>query len=357
MKKLLAALALLAAAVFGTSVVVSRPLFDEQLDPAGLDAVAIAPVQEALTFARYRGADGALRLLLVTAYGGGRVTGLDVHEEGSAEEPDPIPLFRSVGYDALAEVATLGAEPVTVEAAALELPFTPHEHNIGVGANYRAHAQEAGVDETPFLFPKVALPTRHTSDVEKLDSRLLDYEAELGLVLLDHLAIGMPGPARLGLVLTNEMTDRWALVRHFKPGATMGTTGFADGKSRAGFAPIGPLLVIPRDLDSFYRRIELRLYVGGRLRQRDRAANMTWPPAEILRQAFERASLPFYRGDQRMSLLPGDFLPAGTIVFSGTPAGVIFKPLNLVNPWVYLQPGDEVVVSGDFLGTIRNRIR
>ena len=358
LKKFFAAIVLLAAVVLGTSILVSRPLFDDRLDPASLDQVTIAPVQEALTFARYRGQDGVLRLLFVTAYSGGRVTGLDLHEEGATTAPDPIPLFRAVGYDALAEIATIGAEPVTVDAATLELPFEPQEHNIGVGANYREHAREAAVPETPFVFPKVALPTRASSEIEKLDARLLDYEAELGLVVLDHLAVGMPTPTRLGLVLTNEVTDRWALVRNFKPGAAMGTTGFADGKSRAGFAPIGPLLVIPRDFESFYPRIELRLYLGDRLRQRDRAASMTWRPSEILVQVFERASVPFYRGDQRITLLPpGDFIPAGTIIFSGTPAGVIFRPINLVNPWVYLQPGDEVVVAGDFLGSIRNRIR
>jgi 2,4-diketo-3-deoxy-L-fuconate hydrolase len=356
-KKFLIAIAVLAAVVAGTSWLVSRPLFDEALDAARLDYVAIAPVQEALTFARYRGADGALHLLLVTGYRDGRVTGLDLQEEGSTQEPDPIPLFRSIGYDTLAEVASIGAEPVTVDVAALELPFTPQPHNVGVGANYREHARESGVGETPFVFPKMAMPTPFASDVAKLDSRLLDYEAELGLVLLDPLAVGMITPSRLGLVLTNELTDRWALVRNFKPGATMGTTGFADGKSRAGFAPIGPLLVIPRDFESFYPRIELRAYVDGRLRQRDHAANMTWRPAEIITRVFERASVPFYRADQTIPLLPGDVMPAGTIIFSGTPAGVIFKPLNVVNPWVYLQPGSEVVVSGDFLGSIRNRIR
>jgi 2-keto-4-pentenoate hydratase/2-oxohepta-3-ene-1,7-dioic acid hydratase in catechol pathway len=356
-KKFLAVIGVLAAGVVAASVLVSRPLFDEALDPKVVEEVTIAPVAEALTFARYRGADGGLHLLLVTAYRGGSVTGLDVQEQGAAHDPDPIALFRAVGYDTLAELATIGAEPVTVDAAALELPFNAHAHNIGVGANYRAHAQEAGVGETPFLFPKIAMPTRFTSDVAKLDARLLDYEAELGLVLLDHLAVGMATPTRLGLVLTNEMTDRWALVRNYKPGAAMGTTGFADGKSRDGFAPIGPLLVIPRDFESFYRQIELRLYVDGRLRQRDRAANMTWRPSEILVQVFERSAVPFYRADQAVPLVPGDFIPAGTIIFSGTPAGVIFKPLNLVNPWVYLQPGNEIVVSGDFLGTIRNRIR
>ena len=99
--------------------------------------------------------------------------------------------------------------------------------------------------------------------------------------------------------------------------------------------------------------------LGGEERQRDRAGNMTWPPAQILREIFARAQLPYaYRGSE-IGLVPPPtgWLPAGTIVFSGTPAGVIFRPLNVWNPWVYLRPGDEVVVSADFLGSIRNPIR
>lgn len=357
MKKLLAAAGGFAVVALVTSILVSRPQFDDRLDPATLDAVVIAPVSEALTFARYRAADGTLRLLLVTQFRGGRVTGLDLDEKGATGEPDPIHFLRTFGYDTIAEIATIGAASVTVDAAALELPFAGHEHNIGVGANYREHARESNIAEEPFLFPKLAKPTRFSSAVARQDSLLLDYEAELGIVLLEDLAIGDGKPPRLGLVLANELTDRWALVRNLKLGTAMGTTGFADGKSRDGFAPIGPLLVIPRDFNAFYAQIELRLYLDGRLRQRDRAANMMWRPGEILRQAFDRARVPFYYRTGTVPLLPSpNWIPAGTIVFSGTPAGVIFKPLNLWNPWVYLRPGDEIVVAADFLGTIRNRI-
>lgn len=357
MRKILAAAVGLAAIALIASVLVSRPQFDERLDPAALDQVVIAPVSEALTFARYRAPDGSLRLLLVTAYRGGQVTGLDLDEKDATAEPDPIRFLRTFGYDTIAEIATIGAAPVTVDAAMLELPFTGREHNIGVGANYREHARESQIAEQPFLFPKLGLPTRFSSVVARQDSVLLDYEVELGVVVLEDLALGDGKPPRLGLVLANELTDRWALVRNLRPGTAMGTTGFADGKSRAGFAPIGPLLVIPRDFSAFYPQIELRTYLDGRLRQRDRAANMMWRPAEIVRQAFDHAQVPFYYRAGTIPLLPApNGIPAGTILFTGTPAGVIFKPLNLWNPWVYLRPGDEVVVAGDFLGTIRNRI-
>lgn len=357
MKSLAAVLLAGAAVAVLLSAWVSRPLFDERLDRNTLEFVSIAPLEEALSFARYRAGDGSLRLLLVTQFREGRVTGLDLEAEGGAPEPDPIALFRAFGYETLAELGRAGATPVTVPAASLELPFRVHEHNVGIGANYREHARESSIAEDPFVFPKLARPTLHSSEVARPAGSLLDYEAELGLVLLDDFASGA-APPRLGLVLANELTDRWALVRNLDRDGPMGTTGFADGKSGAGFAPIGPLLVIPRDLEAFYPRIELRLHLNGQLRQRDRAGNMTWAPREILRQVFERADAPYrYRGAAQALLPAGRRLPAGSIVFSGTPAGVIFKPLNLWNPWVYLRPGDEVVVAGDFLGVIRNPIR
>src|SRR5687767_379291 len=52
--RLVLLLVALAAAAMLVSLVVSRPLFDEQLDRAVLGQIAIAPPADALTFARYR---------------------------------------------------------------------------------------------------------------------------------------------------------------------------------------------------------------------------------------------------------------------------------------------------------------
>ncbi|HUR39699.1 MAG TPA: fumarylacetoacetate hydrolase family protein [Verrucomicrobiae bacterium] len=354
---MLAVLVVLAGIALGASAWVSRPLFSEILDPATLAQVEIAPPDEALSFARYRAADGSLRLLLVTAMSDGTVTGLELDAAGAAPAGDPIALYREFGYDAIAALATVGAVPVTVPVSQLALPFDARAHNVAIGANFSEHARESQIEDSPFVFPKLAQPTLWSSEVTRAPSTLLDYEAELGLVLIDDLR-GAPQQPRMGLVLANELTDRWALVKNLKAGSTMGTTGFVDGKSREGFAPIGPLLVIPRDLEGFVARLELALWVNGRLRQRDGTANMTWGPSQILREVFGRSALRYRHGNGAVPLLPGiDLLPAGTIIFAGTPAGVVFKPLNLWNPWVYLRPGDEVVVRGRFLGTITNRIR
>lgn len=340
-----AAAALLAGAV-AASFWVSRPAFEERLEPAVLEGVELAPPSEALSFARAV-VEGREQTLLVRSWQGGRVQAV------VAGDGDPIALLAAQGFEALQALADAGPR-IDLNAAALGVPFAAREQNVAVGLNYREHAQESQLEEEPFLFPKFARPTPWTSDVAKAGSARLDYEVELGLVALRDLRPG-DAPA-FGLVLANELTDRWALVRNFDGDEPMGVTGFADGKSREGFAPLGALLVVPRDFEAFWPRLVLELWVNGRLRQRESARQMVWPPSRILAETFARASQPYRYGQATVSLLPAGRLEAGTVILSGTPAGVIFRPLNVLNPWVYLQPGDEVVLRAGPLGPIRNRI-
>lgn len=346
-------LLLLAASVLAASWLASRPLFEERLDTASLEGFAVAPLDRALSLARFRAADGSLHLLRVQGAHGGAVHGIDLNRALDRGEDDPIVLYRRLGYAALA--AAQGPE-LSIGFAALEIPFEARADNIGIGANYREHARESGLEEQPFVFPKFAQPTRFDAAVPRAPSRLLDYEVELGLVALDAVRPDTVAPA-FGLVLANELTDRWALVRDIDRAGAMGYTGFADGKSREGFAPIGPLLVIPKDLDDFVQQLELRLYLNGRLRQLAPARDMVWPASQLPAEVFRHATTPYRYQGQAISLLgsPGHIGPA-TLIFSGTPAGVIFKPYNLINPWVYLQAGDEVTLSATYLGHIRNRI-
>lgn len=341
---------LLLAATLATSLWLSRSPYAAALDETQLHQVVIAPVTDALSFARSGG-----RLLLVTRYADDSVEGIDLTEQLQLGHDDPIRAYNELGYDALAAAAT--AAPISVAVSALEVPLLAVAHNLAIGANYREHARESGIDEQPFLFPKIAVPTRHDSSVAVGESARLDYEAELGLVVLRDIDAARPAPARMGLVLCNELTDRWALVRNLKRGTEMGTSGFVDGKSREGFSVLGPLFVIPRDFAAFYPQLRLQLWRNGRLRQDATAADMVWNPVQQLEQFYARAGWIFHRGDSTVPLLPlPGRIPAGTVIFSGTPAGVIFKPHNLWAGWLYLQPEEEIAIRADYLGVIRNRI-
>lgn len=350
-----AVLAGLVTALVAATFWISRPLFDARLDEASLTAIPIAAPEEALTFARFRDGD-RLRILLVRRYAQGQVSGFDAERLFGARDTDPIALFAKLGYHRLARGALSDAPQETMPVSSLVLPFDTGAAHVGIGTNYREHAREAGVAERPFLFPKRVQPTAANAPVPRGDSRRLDYEAELGFVALEDIIPGAP-PHHMGLVLGNDFTDRWSLVRNLDRGGEMGTSGFVEGKSREGYAPIGPLLVIPRDLRAFYPTIELTLYVNGRLRQREHARAMTWGPQEMVQEIFRRESWRFQNYDGEVPLLGrAGTIPRGTIIFSGTPAGVLFKPLNLWNSAFYLDGGDEVVMRSDFLGVLRNRI-
>jgi len=334
----------------------SRPLFDERLPPAALDEVFIADPVEALTLARFQEA-GSLRLLLVAEYRGGKVRGTDLGSALGTPETDPAALFRTVGYEGILAAARGGFPLREVEASDLEIPLDTRPPHVGTGLNYREHAAEVGVGEEPFLFPKMAEATGALSPVAVGDAVLLDYEAEICFALLEEARPGAPSPPALGILLCNDFTDRWRLVREIELGGEMGLTGFADAKGSPGFLPVGNLVVVPRDLDRFLTRLGVSLYVNGRLRQRASAEAMIWPPREIVAQALRRADRRYEYEEATVSLLPpSGVLPPGTLLLSGTPAGVIFRPTNVWNRWMYLSPGDEVVVRSDYLGVLRNPI-
>jgi 2-keto-4-pentenoate hydratase/2-oxohepta-3-ene-1,7-dioic acid hydratase in catechol pathway len=237
------------------------------------------------------------------------------------------------------------------------MPFEPKGQHIGIGANYVAHAQESKAGDEPFVFPKTVEASRFTSDISLGESKRLDYEAELGFVPLNDLSQGEALPEFVGLILCNDFTDRWTLMRQLKLSAPMGTTGFPDAKGKDGCLPIGNLFVIPRDLKAFYPEIELNLCVNGRLRQRAAAGLMIWDPEEIIEQIFHRAKWEFHSDRGTIPLLPETgTIAAGTIIPSGTPAGVIFRPVNIWNGSLYLAEGDEVVVHSERMGILRNII-
>jgi len=88
---------------------------------------------------------------------------------------------------------------------------------------------------------------------------------------------------------------------------------------------------LPKNLD-----VAVRSRVNGELRQNARTNDMIFSVPEII--AF---------------LSGGTTLPAGTVILTGTPAGV---GMGLTPPR-WLQPGDVVEVEIDGLGILRNVVR
>lgn len=354
---LLVGVILIAAVVFVIySSIISRLPFNEMLAPNALDSIEIADPHEALTFARYRG-NGSLKILLVHDYESGIVTGIDLNDYFKTDQDNPIDLFNMYGYSDILNAASSASHVTSISAAELEIPFQPTGPHIAIGANYVAHAEESHAGDDPFVFPKTAEASHFASEVSMHESPRLDYEAELGFVALKDISPDSGFPEFVGLVLCNDFTDRWTLIRQLKFSEPMGTTGFPDAKGKSGFLPIGNLFVIPRNMEAFYPEIELNLYVNGRLRQRAQVGRMIWNPREIIRQIFLLSNREFLSDRGSIPLLPDTgIIAAGTIVLSGTPAGVIFRSVNIWNGRLYLAEEDEVAMRSDRMGVLRNTI-
>jgi 2-keto-4-pentenoate hydratase/2-oxohepta-3-ene-1,7-dioic acid hydratase in catechol pathway len=375
------------AALLGSLGFHWEPAFDEVAPPGTFDDVAIADPSAALTFA-CTVQDGVPRVLAVRGYRQGQVDAIDLGSLLGRPVTSAAVPFRELGYDALAQAIAHAAPEhvVFVPSAQLVTPLDLGGAHVAAGTNYPEHAGEAGVKEGPFLFVKLVEATGPYSSVSAGDG-LLDYEVEIALVPLSPIRAG-DSPAHVGLVLANDYTDRATLLRHVDPFDVASGKGFTTGKSFPGYMPVGNLLVIPRDFRAFVPELELRLYVDGRLRQRERGRAMVWDCDELLRQTFSRASLVWDHRGAEVSLLGcRDALAEDTLLLTGTPHGTVFAGISSLQKarglvrWAYqgfagpvtngvvetyvddaraagvfLKPGDEVTIHVDGLGVIRNRI-
>lgn len=189
---------------------------------------------------------------------------------------------------------------------------------------------------------------------------LLDYEVEVGIVLLDNvsetaLAAGAALP-RLGFFVANDLTARSIQI------AGEGTANRLDfwsaAKSLPGFLPVSPRAWCP-DGPSPERLPELVLetHVNGALRQSASTQSVIYPLRHLLHAAAATA--------------PGRILRQHDRVLTGTPAGIALsvprwkRRLGVLLPRRqriraalrgaqgnprFLQPGDVVRVSAGWLG-------
>ncbi|MFN2377260.1 MAG: fumarylacetoacetate hydrolase family protein [Candidatus Binatia bacterium] len=362
-----------------------EPAFDESIAEGEERTVAITDPDVALTFARIR-TPGGLHLLAVTSWQDDRIEAVDLSASLSLADSDPVSLFLERGYNRLRDdvVGAPDAARISIAAADLVLPLDFGGHHIAVGTNYAEHADDAGTTR-PFLFPKMVEPTPWTGEVST-GGGLLDYEVELALVPLEPLAPGQ-SPRHLGLILSNDFTDRETLVRALDPDDVESGKGFTPGKSFPGFLPVGSLLVVPRDYRAFAASLELRLFVGDRLRQRALVSEMVWNVDEVISQVLARKGVRWDHRGQQVALFEGEAIPARTLVLTGTPHGTVFDGIParamasgvlrwLAGGWdrsvadrvleayvgmardakAYLQPGDEVLLHVHRLGQVRSRV-
>jgi 2-keto-4-pentenoate hydratase/2-oxohepta-3-ene-1,7-dioic acid hydratase in catechol pathway len=205
-------------------------------------------------------------------------------------------------------------------------------------------------------------------DIVKPDHvQLLDYEAEIGLVIGRDIPVGTAitdaniADYVVGLVVANDVSAR---------DVQLTKTQFYEAKSYPTFTPVGPALVLV-DADELKRfgDLRLRLRVNGEIRQDMLVeGDILYPPVRAL-QALSR----FQRLDAGDLLLTGT--PVGTAISAPPkPAQVLSAPLPDEIKWKlffsgqaknpkYLRDGDVVeagVTTDDGaidLGTQRTVVR
>jgi 2-keto-4-pentenoate hydratase/2-oxohepta-3-ene-1,7-dioic acid hydratase in catechol pathway len=202
------------------------------------------------------------------------------------------------------------------------IPVSPSKI-ICVGRNYVAHARELG-NEVPaepmiFLKPPSALLEPEGEIVLPPQSQQVEFEGEIGVVLLERLRDASPEQAartRLGFTCVNDVTAR-DLQK------TDGQWGRAKGFDT--FCPVGPAVVEGLD----WRTLSVTTRLNGEVKQQGSTSEMAYSIPVIL--AFISSV---------MTLEPGD------LVATGTPAGV-----------GRLTAGDLVEVEVSGVGVLRNRVR
>ena len=214
----------------------------------------------------------------------------------------------------------------------------PKQDVLCLGINYAAHAVEAdrfsreafgGERPYPIFFskrvnysqgPDAGIP----SYKGLVDS--LDYECELGVIIgKDAFQVRKEDVADyiFGYTIVNDVSARNLQTRHKQ---------WYFGKSLDGFTPMGPCIVTADEF-AFPPKVGISCLVNGEVRQDSNTGNLIAGIAEIISMLSE-----------------GMTLQAGTIIATGTPAGV---GMGMVPP-TFLKEGDVVECRIEGIGVLRN---
>jgi len=238
---------------------------------------------------------------------------------------------RPVSGDVFGEF-TLAASPISIERRLA--PCDP-PNIIAIGRNYRDHAREMAstADETePLIFLKATTSIIGPDDAIELPPQAadeVDYEGELAVVIGRTARCVTEADALahvLGYTCANDVSARDCQKRRDKQ--------WARGKSFDTFCPIGPDIVT-RD-ESGDGPFTVRSFLNGNQMQEGSTDDLIFPIATLV------------------SYLSHQFtLRPGTVILSGTPAGVGAAR----TPPVFLRAGDQIEIDITGIGRLSNSVR
>ncbi|GGA57726.1 hypothetical protein GCM10011507_06350 [Edaphobacter acidisoli] len=231
--------------------------------------------------------------------------------------------------DARANMAKLSRLPLAGVKLVAPIPRPPRIFAIGL--NYQKHAAESNmqVQKVPTVFLKLSssvVGPEHPIILPRISTQP-DYEAEFAVV------IGKPGyqiPANramehvFGYTIVNDVSAR---------DIQLATSQWTMGKSFPTFTPLGPAITTADEVADPHN-LAISLTINGETLQSSNTNDLIFKIPALI--------------EHLSSLTP---LEAGDIISTGTPEGVGLGR----KPQRWLKPGEEVVVTIEKLGSLRNR--
>ena len=235
----------------------------------------------------------------------------------------------ALGRESLNRIKTLdlAALPMVEGAPRLGPPVGLVPKFLGIGLNYRDHAEETGmpIPEVPIVFAKASSCVSGPYDpvLAPKGFERMDYEVELAVVIgtraknvaetgaLDYVA---------GYCIGNDISER--SLQKGGPGE------WIKAKSYDTFGPLGPWLVTTDEVPD-PQSLALTLDLNGSRMQTGSSSTMIFGVAALVAYI-----------SQYMTLMPGD------VITTGTPPGVGMAR----KPRVFLKPGDEIRATISGLG-------
>jgi len=364
---------------------------DPRTNPASFEGTplseGLAPLSQAITLASVEGERGDPVTLLVTAFDDKGLSGVALSDLG-AEVSGNFATDLSALKDArLSDADIEGVRVMSVGWDKVYPAGPTGDRHIGSGTNFPEHAEEAN-SQSVFQFPKFGSATPARTNVSAPSGILLDYEVELCIRFdRDIASLEDFDAAVKGVFLCGDFTNRNAIVELVDPDNLDSGSGFSDAKSGPGHFPTGPFVVVPTDWDSFVDETRMTTGLNGEARQDARGKEMTLDFRELVAKALVDMDKPrFLYQDDYFTLAPGNAITTEMALMSGTSEGTIFTSptrgdyVEMVAEYLaaggpfsgeelmeagkrrfianeletrhFLQPGDRVRHSSNWLGTI-----
>ena len=206
-----------------------------------------------------------------------------------------------------------------IEDVKILVPVMPTKV-VCVGLNYNDHADELEMTlpSEPLLFmkPSSSVIATNSKIIYPKDTHKLDFEAELGIVILSEINAKNNEDFKIAYTIINDVTARDLQEKDGQ---------WTRSKSFDTFCPTGP--VVATGIDPSNQRIYSK--VNGEIKQDSNTKNMIFSSEELVKYI-----------SNIMTLYPGD------LIATGTPPGID-----------HLKIGDVITIVIEEIGILENIIR